>query len=202
MSTGMNKYGSYPLPRRRWRVGAVFKVASDPVAADVGGSGSSSASRGRRSGGVDLEVVFMPMLRRRGDACSGVDAELWAMFRSVRGSGWSPGQGGRSDGGGSAAFAADLEAAVLWPMVVHRVRSRRSSAGDSCSLKAWRCCLSRVRRRLGFFCSAGGVGDAGWIQALRWFSVGVDDVVAVLVLVSVSELCTPAYVCCIVLCFL
>lgn len=70
----------------------VNKFASDPVAAVAGGSGSSSSSRGWRSGGVDLEVAFVPMLRRRGDARSGVDVELWALYRSVFCSGWSLGQ--------------------------------------------------------------------------------------------------------------
>ena len=168
----------------------------------VGGFASSSSCRGWRCGGVDPEEDFVPMLRRRGDARSGVDAELWALYRSVCCSGWSPGQDGRSEDGGSAALAADLEMGVPWPKVVHCFRSRRSSAGDSCSLKAWRYCLSWVQRRLFFFCSAGVVGGAGWKQAMRWFSVGVDDGVAVLVLGSVSERCIPAFVRRIVLSFL
>jgi hypothetical protein len=48
-----------------------------------GGSVSCLSGRGWRSGGVVLGVDFVSVLRRRGDACSGVDVELWTLFRSV-----------------------------------------------------------------------------------------------------------------------
>lgn len=41
-----------------------------------------SAGRGWCSGGGDLEEDFVPWLRRRGDACSGVDAEPRGLYRS------------------------------------------------------------------------------------------------------------------------
>lgn len=52
------------------------------VTAVAGGSGCRSSSRGWRSGGADLEVDFVPILRRRGDAHSGVGVEIRALYRS------------------------------------------------------------------------------------------------------------------------
>lgn len=48
-----------------------------------GGSGCRLSYQGWRDGGNGLDVDFVLGLRRRIDACSGVDVELWSLYRSV-----------------------------------------------------------------------------------------------------------------------
>ena len=67
---------------------------------------------------------------------------------------WSDGGGSRA-GGRSSATGAGSRLRAFWPMFVHRFRSRRSTAGGSCSLKAWRCSPFQVCWRPAFLSSPG-----------------------------------------------
>ena len=88
----------------------------------------------------------------------------------------------------------DREVGVPRPLLVHRLRFRRSSSGGSCVLKAWWCSPSQVWWMSDIFFS--GVAGSGGRQVARWFSF-----VAV-VLVLFSQLFVCAYVSCSVLSFI
>ena len=87
-----------------------------------------------------------------------------------------PVQGRRSDGGGSgvggrfSATGAGSRLRVSWPRFVHRFRSRRSTAGGSCSSKASRCSPFLVRGWPAFSSSPGDAGDWEWWRVARMIS--------------------------------
>ena len=88
-----------------------------------GGSVCKWSVRGGRCGGVLLGEDFVLGPRRRGDACSGVVVRSWSLFRSFNGRSWCQCRG---DG------VLVLEGGAAVPMGVHRLGSRRLTAGGFC----------------------------------------------------------------------
>ena len=117
---------------------------------------------------------------------------IWCFF----GSELLPTQGRRSEGGRfgdsgrSSAPGAGSRLRASRPRFVHRLRSRRSTAGGSCSSKAWRCspfldCWWPALRS-----SPGVAGDREWRRASRKISFFA------VVWVALFRLCRPVFVIC------
>ena len=115
-----------------------------PSPAGRGGEGGSAgdavlrAAAGRKVGWCFFGLELLPVQGRRSD-------------------GGTSGAGGRSS-----ATGAGSRLRASWPMLVHRFRSRRLTAGGSCSSKAWRCSPFQVSWWPAFLSSPGVAGVWEW----------------------------------------
>ena len=120
-----------------------------PSPAGRGGEGGSAgdavlrAAAGRKVGWCFFGLELLPVQGRRSD-------------------GGTSGAGGRSS-----ATGAGSRLRASWPMLVHRFRSRRLTAGGSCSSKAWRCSPFQVSWWPAFLSSP---GDWEWRRPSRMIS--------------------------------
>ena len=153
--------------------------------------------------GVGVAEASMPglafvlqLLLCRGGVSSGSIGKLVRVSRRLDSSGAVPEQGRWFDGGRSGADSSiprrrllDPEAGVPLPRVVHRLTSRRSSAGNFCFLKAsWRSSI-QVWGWLVFLFFAGVAGVSEWWRPACCFSF-------VAVVLDRFRQCVPVYVVC------
>ena len=124
--------------------------------------------------------AFVPwLLLCRGGAgvSSGSTGKLMGFFRRLVHPRSFPAQGSWFDGGRSAAVSPILRCwrrilglRALWPKVVHRLMLRRSTADNSCSLKASRCSSVQGCGAPIFLFSAGVASGRGWWCVVWRFS--------------------------------
>ena len=195
MEAPWNKGVGARSPPRRCSAGRCRR-ASGGVSSRIDGSGEATCSGAGCRGGGDgrsaellsfgpfFVMAWLLLAKPWGCWRSGggnlvlAAGDFRRCFRRLLGSEFFPAQGMRSGGGGFGAGGSflrrlrpELEGGEPWPRVVHRLKFRRSSAGNSCVLKAWRCSSAQVWGWPVFFFSAGGAGGVEGRRPARWISL-------------------------------